>query len=89
MVTSSMLVHGFSPVVVIPTALLMGLVFGAFQGYLIQTFNMAPFIATLGGLYLARGLCYVVSIDTIAIDNPFFKVYLGFKSMSSATILSR
>ncbi|HBE78438.1 MAG TPA: sugar ABC transporter permease YjfF [Firmicutes bacterium] len=74
MMTSSMLEKGhFSPLVVIPLVLLMGLAFGTFQGYLIQTFNMAPFIVTLGGLYLARGLCYVVSIDTIAINHPFFK----------------
>ena len=73
MVTSSMLAHGFSPELVIPVVLFMGLVFGTFQGYMIQNFNMAPFIVTLGGLYLARGLCYVVSVDTIAINNPFFK----------------
>jgi simple sugar transport system permease protein len=79
MVTSSMLVHGFSPGVVIPVVLLMGLVFGAFQGYMIQTFNMAPFIVTLGGLYLARGLCYVVSVDTIPINNPFFKMVSGLQ----------
>jgi len=62
----------FSPIVVIPLVLLVGIAFGGMQGCLIQYFNLPPFIITLAGLYLARGLCYVVSIDTIPIDEPFF-----------------
>jgi simple sugar transport system permease protein len=74
MVSSSLLekshVH---PAVVIVIVLAMGTGLGLFMGYLIQTFRLPPFIITLAGLYLARGLCYVVSIDTIAITNPFWK----------------
>jgi galactofuranose transport system permease protein len=62
-----------SPLLVIPFALIVGMSLGAFMGFLIQTFDIAPFIVTLGGLYLARGLCYIISIDTIAITNPFFE----------------
>lgn len=73
MVTSSLIEkQHLHPLIVIPLALLMGAAFGAFMGYLIQTFKIAPFIVTLGGLYLARGLCYLVSIDTIAITHPFY-----------------
>ena len=80
MVTSSLITqYNFSPLVVIPLVLLMGMAFGAFQGYLIQTFDIAPFIVTLGGLYLVRGLCYIVSIDTIAINHPFFVNIAGFQ----------
>jgi simple sugar transport system permease protein len=74
MVTSSLLEKShLSPVLVIPIVLAMGIALGLFMGYIIQTFNLPPFIITLAGLYLARGLCYVVSIDTIAINNEFWK----------------
>ena len=72
MVISSLITkHNVHPFIVLPLALLMGAAFGTFLGYLIQTFNIAPFIVTLGGLYLARGLCYIVSIDTISITHPY------------------
>jgi len=58
---------------VIPFVLLIGVTLGLFMGYLIQTFNLPPFIVTLAGLYLARGLCYVVSLFTIAINNAFWQ----------------
>ena len=74
MVSSSLLEKShLSPVLVIPIVLAMGTALGLFMGYIIQTFNLPPFIITLAGLYLARGLCYVVSIDTIAINNEFWK----------------
>jgi len=64
--------HGWSPAVVIPLVLLMGLGFGALQGVLIQRFRLQPFIVTLAGMFLARGLCYLISIDSISITNPFY-----------------
>ena len=44
------------------------------MGYLIQTFDLPPFIVTLAGLYLARGLYYLVSLFTIGITNNFWQV---------------
>lgn len=74
MLSSSLLEKShWSPILVIPTVLLMGIALGSFMGYLIHTFDLPPFIITLAGLYLARGLCYVISVDTIAIDNPFWQ----------------
>ena len=74
MVTSYLLEKAhMSPLFVIPIVLLMGVALGLFMGYLIQTFDLPPFIITLAGLYLARGLCYVVSLFTIAVQNPFFE----------------
>jgi len=64
--------HGWSPAVVIPLVLLMGIGFGALQGVLIQRFRLQPFIVTLAGMFLARGLCYLISIDSISITNPFY-----------------
>jgi erythritol transport system permease protein len=45
----------FNIPVIIVLALCLGLLVGAFNGLLITRFNVAPFIATLGTLYVARG----------------------------------
>ncbi len=64
---------GWEPALVIGTVLAVGLGLGAFMGYIIHAFTLPPFIVTLAGLYLARGLCYVVSIDAIGIKNGFWQ----------------
>jgi ribose/xylose/arabinose/galactoside ABC-type transport system permease subunit len=64
--------HGWSPAVVIPLVLAMGTAFGAFMGLLIERFRLQPFIVTLAGMFLARGLCYLISIDSISITNAFY-----------------
>jgi simple sugar transport system permease protein len=64
--------HGWSPMVVIPLVLAMGTAFGAFMGLLIERFRLQPFIVTLAGMFLARGLCYLISIDSISITNAFY-----------------
>ena len=64
--------HHWSPAVVIPLVLSGGMAFGALMGVLIQRFRLQPFIVTLAGMFLARGLCYLISIDSISITDPFF-----------------
>ena len=64
--------HGWSPALVLPLVLLMGTAFGALMGFLIERFRLQPFIVTLAGMFMARGLCYLISIDSIDITNPFY-----------------
>jgi len=64
--------HQWSPVVVLPLVLLMGTAFGALQGFLIQRFRLQPFIVTLAGMFLARGLCYLISVDSISITHDTY-----------------
>ncbi|MBW8723324.1 MAG: sugar ABC transporter permease YjfF, partial [Polaromonas sp.] len=64
--------HGWSPAAVIPLVLAMGTAFGAFMGFLIERFRLQPFIVTLAGMFLARGLCYLISVDSISITNEFY-----------------
>jgi Ribose/xylose/arabinose/galactoside ABC-type transport systems, permease components len=64
--------NGWPPAVVIPIVLVMGSLFGALMGAIIHYFRIQPFIVTLAGMFLARGLCYVISINTITIANPFY-----------------
>ena len=64
--------QGWSPTVVIPMVLIMGAVFGTLMCAIIHYFKIQPFIVTLAGMFLARGLCYVISTDTITITNAFY-----------------
>jgi len=64
--------QGWSPYAAIPLVLLMGTAFGAFMGLLIQRFRLQPFVVTLGGMFLARGLCYLISVDSISIADPLY-----------------
>ena len=58
--------------VVICLVLLIGIVIGFVQGYLISVFKMQPFIVTLAGMFFCRGMTAVISRDTINIDNPSY-----------------
>jgi simple sugar transport system permease protein len=60
------------PGLVIASVLLLGALFGAAMGMIIHLFKLQPFIVTLAGMFLARGLCYLISIESITIDQPFF-----------------
>lgn len=74
MVSASLLEKShWDPASVILVVLAMGVAMGLFMGFLIQVFNIQPFIVTLAGLYFARGMCYVISVDTIAITNGFWQ----------------
>ena len=57
-------------------ALLAGTILGLLMGTLIQVFKVAPFIATLAGMFFARGMCFIINLDSIPIRDPVF-VELG------------
>lgn len=67
-------VHGWPPLLVMPLMLVGGTLFGAAMGAVIHYFEIQPFIVTLAGMFLARGLAYVISTDSITITDP---VYTG------------
>ena len=46
----------WSPVVAIAVVLIIGLVFGAVQGFLIGVLGIQPFIITMAGMFFARGM---------------------------------
>ncbi|WP_270167392.1 galactofuranose ABC transporter, permease protein YjfF [Paenibacillus sp. SYP-B4298] len=64
--------QGWPPAIVIPLVLFIGSMFGFIMGAIIHYFKIQPFIVTLAGMFLARGLCYVISINTISINHPFY-----------------
>ena len=55
-----------------------GTLLGTAMGLLIHYFDIQPFIATLAGMFLARGLCYLISVDSIPIkDETFSAIAFG------------
>jgi simple sugar transport system permease protein len=63
---------GWPVAAVIGAVLLSGTLLGAAMGLLIHYFDIQPFIATLAGMFLARGLCYLISVESIPIKNETF-----------------
>jgi len=55
--------------VAIPLALFAGSLFGAAMGALIQQFALPPFLVTLGGMFFARGLAYLLSLESLPITH--------------------
>lgn len=73
MISAALVEHHHWPAwAAIPLVLAIGASFGAFMGWLIHRFRLQPFIVTLAGMFLARGLCYLISIDSISITDPTY-----------------
>ena len=66
---AKLLAGGTSAIIAIPAIVLGGAVIGLLIGVLIQYFDVQPFIASLAGLFLARGLAFVVSLQSIRVEN--------------------
>lgn len=64
-----------SPVLMI-LVLLIGVVFGAVQGFCIAYLDIQPFIVTMAGLFFARGMTAVICTDQVSIvtDTLFVKL---------------
>ncbi len=60
-----------SSALVLPLVLLAGTVFGLAQGAVIHYFKAPPFIVTLAGMFLLRGLAFVITLASVPIEDPF------------------
>lgn len=60
------------PALAIALVLVLGSGFGALMGWLIARLRLQPFIVTLAGMFLARGACYLISIDSISIADEAY-----------------
>ena len=69
--------NGMDPWLVMGLMLLLGMAFGATMGFFITYLKVQPFIATLAGLWVARGLCFFISDDAIPIRNRLYEVLAG------------
>lgn len=64
---------GLHPLVVFALLLALTTAFGAGMGFLIDRLAMPAFIVTLAGMFLARGAAYILSIDSVPIQHPFYE----------------
>jgi ribose/xylose/arabinose/galactoside ABC-type transport system permease subunit len=71
-VAASLLYMGWSPWMIFPVVLLMGMLFGLVMGWFITYMKVQPFIATLAGMWLARGLSYVISDAEVRIHDATY-----------------
>jgi simple sugar transport system permease protein len=61
---------GWPTPVAMVTVMLVGPALGLIMGVMIEHFDVQPFVATLAGMFAARGLCYVISVDSLPIKDP-------------------
>jgi simple sugar transport system permease protein len=74
-VSSAVLLReGMNPWLVIVLMLSMGMSLGAIMGGFIVKLKVQPFIATLAGMWFARGMCFFISDDAVQIDNRIFQI---------------
>ncbi len=67
------------PVICIAAALIMGVGLGLLMGCVIHYLNVPPFITTLTGMFLARGVCSLISRESIDINHPMIDALAGWK----------
>jgi erythritol transport system permease protein len=79
----------FNVPAIIIIVLCLGVLVGAFNGLLVTRFNVAPFIATLGTLYVGRGLAQLSNEGATfpnLVGNPELR-NTGFPILGAGTIL--
>lgn len=94
-VLAAKLMHDFDvhPMLAFSLCLGIGAAFGMVMGCFIHFFQLPPFLVTLVGMFLARGLAFLVSLNAIPIKHPAvnaiidFGIPLGFRAWLPATAM--
>lgn len=82
-----------NPLIAFAICLALGAFFGFVMGVLIHLFELPPFLVTLVGMFLARGMAFLVSLNAIPIKDPMveaivdFGIPLGFRTWLPATAI--
>jgi len=71
--------HGWHPLAAGAAMILFGTAFGAGVGWIIDVCEIQPFIITLAGLFLLRGSCFMVSLDSVPIKHPFVDAFAEWR----------
>ncbi|KQY20187.1 galactofuranose ABC transporter, permease protein YjfF [Rhizobium sp. Root483D2] len=69
---------GIHPLAAFALVLVITTLFGAVMGAIIHYLEMPAFIVTLAGMFLARGMAFVLSVDSIPIKHPFYAAMKTF-----------
>lgn len=81
------------PLWAILISIIVGTGFGTIMGTIIAVFKIQPFIVTLAGMFMFRGLGYVINTQQVKIDHPFmttlsdFGVYIGQGELNFVAII--
>lgn len=70
---------GVNPIVCILAALVVGVGLGLLMGATIHYLNVPPFITTLTGMFFARGVCSLISRESIPINNDLIDALAKWK----------
>ncbi|MBX3095745.1 MAG: sugar ABC transporter permease YjfF [Fimbriimonadaceae bacterium] len=67
-----------APPLAVGIVLAFGCLIGLTQGFLIARFELQPFLVTLAGLFLCRGIALRISQQSVQIDHPLFDQWASF-----------
>lgn len=67
------------PIVCMLFAICVAVTLGLAMGAMVTYLKIPPFVATLTGMFLARGVCSLISRDSISIDNALINDLAGWK----------
>ncbi|MDR2493611.1 MAG: sugar ABC transporter permease YjfF [Spirochaetaceae bacterium] len=70
---------GVHPALAALVALTAGSLIGLCMGLIIAYWNVPPFIATLAGMFFARGACYLISVQSVSIRNETLRALALWK----------
>ncbi|WP_309051650.1 galactofuranose ABC transporter, permease protein YjfF [Streptomyces sp.] len=75
MIAAATLEAGWPPLLSILAVLVVGTGLGLLMGLVIHHFDVQPFIVTLAGMFLARGLCFLISVESVSITDASFRTF--------------
>lgn len=70
---ATLISHGIHPYAAMLIALVLGALFGAFMGWIIDTLKIPAFIVTLAGMFFLRGTSFLISEQSIPINHPTYR----------------
>ena len=70
--------YGVAPGYAFVIVLLMGAMFGALMGWIIDTLKLPAFIITLAGMFFVRGMSFIVSEESLPINHPVYDFLANF-----------
>ncbi len=69
---------GVNPIIAFCAVLAISTAFGAAMGLMIRFLGIPPFVVTLAGMFLARGVAYLISTQSVPISHPVIDAIQGF-----------
>lgn len=67
----------FHPLILFVFLLMLTTIFGAAMGWIIDRLVLPAFIVTLAGMFLVRGIAYLLSVESVPINHDFYQALQG------------